>query len=744
MNITLLFPPKNDITQPHINLPSLTAYLKMKGIDNVEQRDIGVEAYDALVSGRRLRRSLETVTQRLREMNRAHELDYAAGGEYAALARAKATGPYVVEHIDWAKSVLRDPQAFFNHEKHFKALDLIKKANQLLSAEFYPTQLEEYSYSMKYSHHSSSEVLAAVRDEKTNMFLEYFKTHVIPGIKEGLVGISITYLYQVIPAFTLASLIKEKLGPKVHIVVGGPIFTRLVDNLRKSPRLFDLVDSFVIGEGELALLRLVETLEAKGDLADVPSLVYREKGKVIVNEYSFVNNVNQLPTPCFDGLPMDKYLTPYPVIYLQTARGCYWNNCTFCDIPYFQATYYRSRYRPRKAEQILEDIATLSKRHGTRYFSLWDEATSPKTLKQLSGLMLRENMDIQWYAQVRFEKAFTPELCDRMAKAGCRHVSFGFESGCPKILRLMKKGTDQETIETVLKAFYDAQIGTAVTWFIGFPGETLEDIKETVRFITTNRKYIDCADVPGRFVLFKYSEIEQNPAAYGIDKIIEGDYDIAVAYKYRPHQGVMGMYEVWNTQRQVIERMRELGYTEGRYGAYYLLFQSHYNQKYPPYCPPAVQKQAQGDSTAPLPAAHTGDIPYPSEAAVLESLTFDIKAIQQKILEKKYREQELILEQMLPREDAEKIVAEETPNFQPTGSFTLSCGKTGKSVYFNSQSDVIALFRACNGKDSADRIIHKLAETRKVPYNRQLEIRCLKVMDYLADNGFIGLKPMAG
>ncbi|MBH0180472.1 MAG: B12-binding domain-containing radical SAM protein, partial [Nitrospira sp.] len=82
---------------------------------------------------------------------------------------------------------------------------------------------------------------------------------------------------------TLCKLIKET-APDLHVTIGGSIFTRLVDNVRRCPNLFELADDIVVFEGETALLELVNQLAGKKDYSKVPNLIYRKDGKITVNQ----------------------------------------------------------------------------------------------------------------------------------------------------------------------------------------------------------------------------------------------------------------------------------------------------------------------------------------------------------------------------------------------------------------------------------------------------------------------------
>jgi anaerobic magnesium-protoporphyrin IX monomethyl ester cyclase len=94
----------------------------------------------------------------------------------------------------------------------------------------------------------------------------------------------------------------------------------------------DLVDDFVVFEGETALLELVNQMDGKRDFSKVPNLIYRQNGKITVNQPFYSENINQLTAPNYDGFPLDLYLSPEPVLPVQFSRGCYYKDCAFCAL----------------------------------------------------------------------------------------------------------------------------------------------------------------------------------------------------------------------------------------------------------------------------------------------------------------------------------------------------------------------------------------------------------------------------
>ena len=156
-------------------------------------------------------------------------------------------------------------------------------------------------------------------NEKHNPYIEYFREHALPRLMESdpdLIGISLTFPSQAIPTLTLARMIKEW-KPEVHITVGGGLLAYVGEKLARRSEVWDVIDTFVMLEGERPLLELCEVVEGKKELADVRNIIYRgEDGQVVKAVQETPLDIKGLPTPEFDGLPLDKYITPELVLPL--------------------------------------------------------------------------------------------------------------------------------------------------------------------------------------------------------------------------------------------------------------------------------------------------------------------------------------------------------------------------------------------------------------------------------------------
>ena len=531
MKVLLFFPPQADPQHPYSSLPALKAYLNSEGYGDVVCRDLNIEAYDQwLLTPTRLERARVKAARRFEALDELPALQGEQIEEYNLLNQAVMSADYVIRHIEEAKGVLRDKTQFYDPERYLWALNTINQGLILVCAEFFPTRLKLYGFEMKYSIYSSSEVLQAVRDEAGNPFIELYKQYVLENIgakQPDLIGISITYPQQVIPGFTLASVIRQAF-PGIHITVGGAVLPELKEGLTRNKELYNLVDSFVLQEGEPALLELVRHLESNRPLGGVPNIAYLENDEIVVTGEFFFENLDCLPTPSYEGLPLHRYFSPEPVILQTLSRGCHWGKCKFCVIS--QAT--GKQYRIRDIQRVIEDIARLSKQLDTRYFFLADNSVSPRILEAFSDALLANGLDIYWECETRFEAGLTAELCRKAYKAGCRNLIFGFESASPRVLEAMGKGITPKAQEEIIGNCYNAGIGVNLQCFVGYPTETEEEARVTLDFLVENKEMISSIAF-GIFSLAKDAPMFRSPAALGmtnLEKPAQNDFSTRYSY----------------------------------------------------------------------------------------------------------------------------------------------------------------------------------------------------------------------
>ena len=529
---------------PHLALPWLTAFLRQNG-HTVTQRDLNIEVFDTILTARHLRRSIQRIRRRFgtAKGQKASFLPQAAWPAPERVQWALKYGPVLAEKVEKAKGVLRSEQ-FYDGETSLPAFVTLSDALELNSLAYFPAHLDFSGFSDALRPDSSVDLIKSGRNAEINPFYEIFQNGIVQDLKRShpdLVGISIPTQGQLLAGVTLAALIREA-GLKCHITAGGPHISMLREQLPNVPVLFDLFDSFVVFDGELPLLRLVEALGSPEDLAanlkNVPNLIYRQPGSqdIYVNPCLPTETVRQIQnsiTPDFDGLPLERYLAPDLVLPLITAHGCYFGKCAFCNVGYGDHFHYH----PYQAEQIAQQMQFMHEKYHCRHIFFVDEAIPPRILRLLTET-LEQNYPIHWGGAVRFEKVLSDELLAKLPAVGCQMLLFGLESASEPIMDRMIKGTQLKDMSRILYSGTDAGIWMHTFFFFGFPGETIEDAQETVNFIYAHQDAIHSAS-PGAFLLEVFSPAYYFPEKFGIRKIYtDPQRDLAIHFNYDLEAGM--------------------------------------------------------------------------------------------------------------------------------------------------------------------------------------------------------------
>jgi len=560
MKTVLLFPPTWHPSQPYLSLPSLTGFLKQEGITDVVQRDLGIEVLDGFLTQSVGRETYERMQDKVKTLERTGtqgETGYASQEHLARMREALDWFPPLYDQIEEAKRTLRS-ERFYDLAQYRESLFLIDRWLAFISTLYFPTRISVVDNQWRYSIYSSKEILKAVADEQENPYLEIFRDKLVPDILRqapDLVGVSITATSQILPGLTLCRLIKQA-NPDLHLTIGGSIFTRLVDNLRRADAMFQFADDFVVFEGETALLELIHQLEGKREYSKVPNLIYRQNGKTIVNQPFFSENINALAAPNFDGFPFRQYLAPQSVLPIQFSRGCYYKDCAFCAL-----TLDHQNFRQRSPEKVAEDVKLLMDKYQTPFFFFTDECFALSPTKRLCAQLIDAGVNAQWTCEMRFEKNLTRDLLKLMRAAGCLKIVFGLESYNQRVMDFMKKGIKREHVNRIVDDCLDLDIAVHCYVLIGFPTETEAEAMETAEFIVghtrLNSSYgFSCQ--PCLFDLEKEAPIMSDPAGYGIRRIMRpAAEDLSLGYFYEVTDG-MTPDEAERVYQQVYEKISEV------------------------------------------------------------------------------------------------------------------------------------------------------------------------------------------
>jgi anaerobic magnesium-protoporphyrin IX monomethyl ester cyclase len=529
MKVFLVLPPHWTPAMPHLALPVLTAYLRSRGVQ-VIQRDLNLETYDAVLSRAYLEQVVELLYAQFNRMWRR--------GLPAKIQRTLEQRAGIAAQVEQAKTVFRSP-TFYDGEKSLAAFGVIGRALELASLPFAPARLDLLKYEPASPMDSGRSLLQAVRDPQHNMFLHLFKRIILPDIEReqpDLVGISVLTIGQMLAGMTLAHLIKQA-GLQCHVTVGGPQISMLREQLPRIPALFSLIDSAIVFDGELPLLRLVEALDGESDLRGVPNLIYKAGDQILTNPASPMPHKRASETedtPDFDGLPLTRYLAPELVLPLRTAHGCYYGLCGFCNVGYGGG----KGFYPLSVDQVLEQIETLRQKYGVRHIFFADEAITSRTLRLLSAQLTAQGSPIYWCGCARFERVLSKNLLETISSGGGRMLFFGLETASERMIEHMAKGTQRETMSRILKESAQAGVWNHTFYFFGFPTEMMEDAQDTIDFLYAHQASIHSAS-PGEFVLERYSPVHLDPARFGVRRILEKpEQDLAVHFDYEVESGI--------------------------------------------------------------------------------------------------------------------------------------------------------------------------------------------------------------
>jgi len=538
MKTLLIFPPSSDPAHPPLGIASLAGFLREKGED-VKLLDLNLLSYYYFLSSENLVLCKEKIIRRLEVLESTDKLPAEAAEEYRLLAQNSMAAPYLIDSIDESFSALRQPETYSSRARYKNAASIVKRAMEFVSAAYYPVRWYFRGFSMSYLPTKSLDVLKAVSDKKENLFIPFYHSYLpwIEALAPDIIGVSINYYCQLIPGLTLAALLKERLY-NTRIVIGGGLicfFEGQWDVLKPFMETQNkMVDGFIPYEGEIPLFYLIDTLKNGKSIIEVPGLVYFDGANVCANPPSPPPNPLTLPPPDYDGLPLEKYISPEPVLLSLTSRGCYWGRCAFCS----HAHLYRGEFRQRPPAQVFKEMEYLSQRFGATHFYFSDESVTPVTARQLARAIKQDNRPYQWFGEIRFEPSVDAGMLEELANGGCAMLMFGLESGQQRVLDLMHKGIRVETAAQILRRCKEVGIRAFVMFFAGFPTESPAEAEKTVEFIETHREYITQVAFTN-FVLVKSSPVYAEPGKYGIMSIqpYEGE-DLKIYAQYEVEKGL--------------------------------------------------------------------------------------------------------------------------------------------------------------------------------------------------------------
>ncbi len=439
----------------------------------------------------------------------------------------------VAERIENSVSVMKDPVRFYNPEQLFEAKDTLIDALKIISLPFMPSriQLDNFIANPVYGYNYDDIKIQCTTPE-INMFVDYFDKKIKPEdfSEYSIIGISICDLSQVIPGLTAAKILKER--TKAHITLGGNYIYKIRDSLKKIPEFFDIFcDSVQLGDGEIAAVKLAQTLIANQPLENAYSLIYKdENGEVRETETAPLLDMDSLAPPCFDGYDFGQYFSADTVMPVQLSKSCYWAKCTFCD-------FYTGQqcFDIKSVNHAVDEVEHLVNKYGFKHFIFVDEAVPPKYYNELALEIIRRGIKINFYSFLRLEKTFTKEILQNLYNAGARYFAWGYEAESERIMTMLNKGIDCKSRKRILSDAKEVGLWNMCTFLLGYPGETPEEAEATKETIC-NRDLINSC-TPSNFALKKNALLIKETDDAGIKNIVDnGDFHISCNYEINGKQ----------------------------------------------------------------------------------------------------------------------------------------------------------------------------------------------------------------
>jgi len=559
MRVLSLIPPMTQLNTPYPSTAYITGFLRSRGID-AHQDDLALSLVLSFFSKKGLA-EVHQAALAIPEENRSATINffldyfedyqssieptikYLQGGDSTLSHRINSRsflpeGPRFQaldsydddgsgDSLAWAFGALGAE----DRARHLATLYLNDLSDVLRDAVDDRFEFVRYAESLAGSQPSFEPLANALKATPTLMD-EHLRSLTIEQIEKhqpSLVLLSVPFPGSVYAALRIAQVIKEKY-PSIKIALGGGYVNTELRELNE-PRVFDYVDFITLDSGERPLLALIEHLNGKRGINRlVRTFIRNEKGQVQYIQWAELDvPFEEVGIATWDGLPLGSYLSLLDMLNpmhrlwsdgrwnkLTVAHGCYWKKCSFCDV----SLDYISRYETASASLLVDRIEQIVAETGQTGFHFVDEAAPPKILKALAEELIRRQVVISWWGNIRFEKTFTPELAELLAQSGCIAMSGGLEVASDRLLALMEKGVTVEQVARVTKSFSDVGILVHAYLMYGFPTQTVQETVDSLEYV---RQLFENGCIQSgffhRFTCTVHSPVGKNPEAYGIELI---------------------------------------------------------------------------------------------------------------------------------------------------------------------------------------------------------------------------------
>ncbi len=300
----------------------------------------------------------------------------------------------------------------------------------------------------------------------------------VAKFRPDLIGLT-AYTHNMGFASRLAAAAKSAM-PAAVTILGGFHASALPERTLREESSFDYV---AVGEGEATIVELACALREGGEIHEIDGLARRVDGQIRLGPTrNAESRLDDLPFPDRTLVPVASYV-PDPGNYYRLpstgilySRGCPYK-CTYCS-----KSVFLDRVRFRSPENFLAEVEECDRRFGIRDFRLEDEGptVAPKKIAALCEAILARGVDITWNCFSRVDRV-DDDMLRLMARAGCYHITYGVESTDDAELKNLKKNIRYDEARTAVRMTRRHGIEAKVNFILGFPWQTVDDCRKTVR-----------------------------------------------------------------------------------------------------------------------------------------------------------------------------------------------------------------------------------------------------------------------
>ena len=549
-DLLLITPPFTQLNTPYPATAYIKGFLNTKNISS-HQVDLGIEVILKLFSKEGIRKVFEKKidilqvsenSQRIFTLKEEYikTIDQVISflqGKTPTLARQICSMNFLPEasrfnHLDDMEFAFGN-MGLHDKAKHLATLYLEDLSDYIVENIDSDFGFSRYAERLGKSANSFDELYAKIIGNQT--FIDDITLKILneklKTVQPKLVCFSVPFPGNLYSAFRCAKLIKENY-PYIKTAMGGGFPNTELREI-KDQRVFEFFDFITLDDGELPIELLYENIyhSEQSEESQFKRTFLIENEKVTYKNNSLRHDYKQadIGTPDYSDLLLDKYISVIEIANpmhslwsdgrwnkLTMAHGCYWGKCTFCDI----SLDYIKIYEPISAKILVDRMEELIRTTGETGFHFVDEAAPPALMREVALEILRRNLVVTWWTNIRFEKSFTRDLCFFLKLSGCVAVSGGLEVASDRLLKLIDKGISVEQVAKVTRNFTEAGIMIHAYLMYGYPTQT---VQETVDSLEMVRQLFEMGILQSgfwhQFAMTAHSPVGLNPEEFGVTPI---------------------------------------------------------------------------------------------------------------------------------------------------------------------------------------------------------------------------------